>query len=85
MYVRRTLRVHAGKSWLMVFLGKEVEVLTFNTSYKVNAPVAESCVIVLGDNRREVVNEFKYLGTVLCRHGEMDEEMTRVVKGRGVV
>ncbi len=34
----------------------------------------------------EEVREFKYLGTVLCKHGGMEGEIReRVMKGRGVV
>ena len=42
----------------MVFERKEVE-LDFSTPYRVNVPVAESCKIVLGGERMEVVKEFK--------------------------
>ncbi len=34
----------------------------------------------------EVVKEFKYLGTVLSKHGEMEGEVReRAVKGRGIM
>ncbi len=38
-------------------------------------PVAGRCEVDLGGERMEEVKEFKYLGTVLCRQGEMDGEM----------
>ncbi len=34
----------------------------------------------------EEVNEFKYLGTILCKHGSMEGEMReRTVRGRQVM
>ncbi len=33
----------------------------------------------------EVVKEFKYFGTVLIKHGEMEEVRERAVKGRSVI
>ena len=33
----------------------------------------------------EVVKELRYLGTVFCRHGEIDGEIIGVVEGRSVV
>ncbi len=34
----------------------------------------------------EEVNEFKYLGTILCKHGRMEGEIReRTVKGRQVM
>ncbi len=81
--MRRKLRGNAGKSKVMVFERKEVEVLVFTTPYRVNVPVAESCEIVLGEDRVEVVQALKYLGKILCKNGEMDGEIReRVVKGK---
>ncbi len=78
---RRKLSVNAGKSNVMVFERREVVVLDFRNLYRVSVPVDERCEIVMGRERMEVVKEFKYLGTVLSTHGEMEEVRKRVVKG----
>ena len=44
------------------------------------------CKIVLDGKCLEEANEFKYLGTVWCKHGSMEGEVReRAVKGRQVV
>ncbi len=45
----------------------------------------ERCEIVMGGERMEVVKEFKYLGRVLSKHGEMEEVRERAMKGRSVI
>ncbi len=83
---RRNLKVNAGKSKVMVFERREEEVIDFNTAYKVRMPALAGCRIMLGSAEMEEVNEFKYLGTVLCKHGGMEGELReRVMKGRSVV
>ncbi len=38
---------------------------------------------MVGKEKMEEVNEFKYLGTNLCKHGSMEGEIReRTVKGR---
>ncbi len=50
------------------------------------ATVDERCEIVMGGERMKVVKEFKYLGTVLSKHREMEGEVReRAVKGRSVI
>ena len=51
--------------------------MDFGNPYRVNIPVDERCEIVMGGERMEVVKEFKYLGTVLSKHGEMEGEIRR--------
>ncbi len=68
---RRKLKVNAGKSKVMVFEGREEEVIDFNTAYRVRLPAVARCRIMLGSEKMEEVNEFKYLGTELCKHGGM--------------
>ncbi len=44
---RRKLRVNPGKSKVMVFERREVEVVDFGNPYRVNVPVDERCEIML--------------------------------------
>ncbi len=80
---RRKLKVNAGKSKVMVFERRGVEVVDFNTTYRVRLPAVARCRVMLGSEEMEEVSEFKYLGTVLCKHGGMEGEIReRVMKGR---
>ncbi len=54
-------RVNAGKSKVMVFERREIEVVYFGNPYRVSVPVDERCEIVMGEEKMEVVIEFKYL------------------------
>ncbi len=82
---RRKLRVKAGKSKVIVFERREVEVVDFRKQYGVGVLVNERCEIVL-EERMEVVKELKYLGTVLSKYGEMEGEVReRAVKGRTAI
>ncbi len=78
---RRKPRVNAGKSKVMVFERREVVVGNFGNPYRVSVPVDERCETEMGRERMEVVREFKYLGTVLSMHEELEEVRERVVKG----
>ena len=51
----------------------------YGTPYKVNVPAVGRRAAVLGD-KIEDVKEFKLLGTVLCKHGEMEEEIEESCK-----
>ncbi len=53
----------------MVFERREEEVIDFSTAYRVRLPPVAKCRIILGSEEMEKVGEFKYLGTVLCKHG----------------
>ncbi len=77
--------MNAGKSKVMVFERRE-EVINFNTVYRVRLPAVASCRIMLGSEKMEEVSEFKYLGTVPCKHGGMEGEIReQVMRGRSVV
>ncbi len=72
---RRELKVNAGKSKVMVFERREEQVLDFNTASRVRLQAVARCKILLGSEKMEEVSEFKYLGTVLSKHGGMEEEI----------
>ena len=69
---RRKLKVNAEKSKVMVFERREVEVINFNTHYRVSVPAVGRCKVVLGGKTMKEVKESKYLATVLCKHGETE-------------
>ncbi len=48
---RRKLRVNAGKSKVMVFERREVELVDFGNPYKVSVPVDEWCEVVIGGGK----------------------------------
>ncbi len=54
--------------------------------YRVGSEAILGCKIWLEKERMEEVNEFKYLGAVLCKHGSMEgERWERTVKGKQVM
>ncbi len=78
--------MNAGKNKAMVFERREEEVIDFNTAYRVRLPPVARCRIMLGSEKMEKVSGFKYLGTVLCKHGGMEGEIReQVMKGRSIV
>ena len=66
-----TRRKHNGKSKLVVIERRELEVVDFDTPYWMSMPAVGRREVVLGEKIEEV-KEFKYLGTVLCKHGQME-------------
>ena len=49
-------------------------------------PAVGRCEVVIEGEKMEEVKEYKYLTTVICKHGEMESEIIgRVVKGRCVM
>ncbi len=50
---RRKLKVNAGKSMVMVFERREVEVVDFNTANRVRLPAVASCRVMLGSEEME--------------------------------
>ena len=55
----------------MVIERRELEVVDFDTPYWMSMPAVGRREVVLGEKIEEV-KEFKYLGTVLCKHGQME-------------
>ena len=83
IYTRKKLKVNAGKSKVIVFKRREVEVVDFNTPYRRSVSAVGRCEVLLGGERIEEEKQLKYLGTVLCKHGEMEGEIReRAMKGK---
>ncbi len=83
---RRKLKLNAGKKRVMIFERREGEVIDYNINYRMRLPVVVRCRIISGNEAMEDVSEFKYLGTVLCKHGGMEGEIReQVTTGRIVV
>ena len=56
--MRKKLNVNAGKSKVMVFERREVEVVAFGTPYRVNVVAVRRCQVVLGGEKMEEVKDF---------------------------
>ncbi len=83
---RRKLKVNTGKRTVMVFERAREQTINFAKPYRVGSEAILGCKIWLGKEKMEKVNEFKYLGTILCKHGSMEGEIReRTVKGRQVM
>ncbi len=66
---RRKLKVNASKSKVMFFERAREQTIDFAKPYRVGTGAKPECKIWLGKKKMEEVNEFKYLGTILCKHG----------------
>ncbi len=78
--------MNADKSKVMVLERAREQPINFAKPYRVGLEAILECKIWLRKERMEVVNEFKYLGTILCKHGSMKREIReRTVKGRQVM
>ncbi len=83
---RRKLKGNAGNSKVIAFWRAREQIINFAKSYRVRSEAIPGCKIWLGKEKMEAVNEFKYLGTILCKHGSMEgERRERTVKGRQVI
>ncbi len=83
---RRKSKMNASKSKVMVFEKAREQTIDFAKPYRVGSEDIPECKIWLGKEKMEEVNEFKYLGTILCKHGSMEGEIReRTVKGRQVM
>ncbi len=81
---RTKLRVNAGKSKVMVLERVKEQVIDFAKPYRVRAEGTTKYRIRSGEERIKMT-EFKYSGTVLCKHDSMEGEVReRAVKGRQV-
>ena len=61
----RNLKVNAGKSKVMVFERRKVDVVDFNLPYRVSVPAVRRCEIVLKGKKMKEVKKFKYMGSVM--------------------
>ncbi len=75
VHKRRKLKVNAGKSKVILFERREVEVVDCITAYRVRLPAVARCGVMLGREKMGEVSEFKYLEAVLCKHGGMEGEI----------
>ncbi len=79
----RKLKMNAGKSKVMVSERAREQTIDFAKPYRVGSEAILGCKIWLGKERMEEANEFKYLGTIRCKHRSMAGEIReRAVKGR---
>ncbi len=64
---RRKLKVNVNKSKVMVCERSRSEV-DFLCPYRVGIECEKVCKIILNAEEMEEVNEFRYLGSVMCKH-----------------
>ncbi len=82
----RKLKVNTDKSKVMVFERAREQTIDFSKPYRAGSEAILGCKIWLGKEKMEEVNEFKYFGTILCKHGSMEGEIReRTLKGRQVM
>ncbi len=78
--------MNACKSKVMIFERARAQTIDFAKPYRVGSEAILGCKIWLWKEKMEEVNEFKYLGTILYKHGSMEaERRERTVKGRQVM
>ncbi len=59
--------------------------MDFVRPYRVGTESEKECKIILNGEEMEKVNEFKYLGSAMCKHGGTGETRERALQGRKVV
>ncbi len=71
---------------MMVFERAREQTVNFAKPYRVGLEAILGSKIWLGKEKMEEMNEFKYFGTILCKHGSMEGKIReRRVKGRQVM
>ncbi len=84
-HVRAGIRIWIDGSKVMVCEWSRSEVVDFVCPYRVGIECEKECKIILNGEEMEV-NEFKYLGSVMCkRGGTAGETRERALQGRKVV
>ncbi len=83
---RRKLKVNVNvnESKMMVCEQSRSEVVDFVCPYRVEIECEKECKIILNGEEMEEINEFKYLGSVMCKHGGTGETREGALQGRGV-
>jgi len=71
----RKLKVNVGKNKVMIFERRKSEVIKFADQYRTRVESQKQCKITMNEPIMEEVNEFKYLGSVLCKYGSMEGEI----------
>ncbi len=83
---RRKLKVNVNESKVMVCERSRSEVVDFVCPYRVEIECEKECKIILNGEEMEEVNEFKYLGSVMGKHGDTEgETRERALQGRKVL
>ncbi len=79
-------KVNVHKSKVMVGEQSRSEVVVFVCPYTEGIECEKECKIILNGEEMVEVNEFKYLGSVMCKHGGTEgETRERSLRGRKVV
>ncbi len=82
---RRKLKVNVNKSKVMVCEWSRSEVVDFVCPYRVGIECEKEYKIILNGEEMEEVNEFKYIESVICKHGGSERETReRALQGRRV-
>ncbi len=66
------MKVNAFKSKVIVFERAREQTIDFTKPYRVGSEAILGYKVWLGKEKMEEVSEFKYLGTILCKHGSME-------------
>ncbi len=76
---QRKLKVNPDKRKVMFFERAREQTINFAKPYRLGSEAIHvlGCKIWLGRERMEEVNEFKYLGTILRKHGSMEGDKRR--------
>ncbi len=78
--------MNVNKSKVMVSERSKSEVVDFVCPYRVRVECPKECEIRLKGEKMEEVHEFKYLGSIMCKHESMEGETREgAVQGRKVV
>ncbi len=69
------MKVNVKKSKVVVFEREKHDLIEFKNPYRLRTECEKQCEIKLKGLLMEEVNEFKYLGLILCKHESMEGEV----------